>query len=307
MNKIIVGIAACLASGLFITGTTWGAPLRVLTTTEDLAAITREVGGSLVEVESLTRGAQNPHYLDARPSLILKASRADLLILIGMELESGWVPSLLVGARNRNIQPGSTGYLDLSSEIEPLDVPVTVDRSQGDVHPSGNPHYWLDPENGKIMARVIGQRLIELIPSETDTIRRRVDSFHRRLDEALSGWLSRMQPFFGRKIVTYHNSWAYFVRRFRLQVVGHMEPKPGIPPSPAHLNSLITNMKREDVRVVLMEPYFSPAIPELLSRETGAQVLTLPPSVGGQEGIKTYVDLFDHLTEQLASAFGKGT
>ncbi len=307
MNKIIVGIAACLASGLFITGTTWGAPLRVLTTTEDLAAITREVGGSLVEVESLTRGAQNPHYLDARPSLILKASRADLLILIGMELESGWVPSLLVGARNRNIQPGSTGYLDLSSEIEPLDVPVTVDRSQGDVHPSGNPHYWLDPENGKIMARVIGQRLIELIPSETDTIRRRVDSFHRRLDEALSGWLSRMQPFFGRKIVTYHNSWAYFVRRFRLQVVGHMEPKPGIPPSPAHLNSLITNMKREDVRVVLMEPYFSPAIPELLSRETGAKVLTLPPSVGGQEGIKTYVDLFDHLTEQLASAFGKGT
>jgi ABC-type Zn uptake system ZnuABC Zn-binding protein ZnuA len=293
---------------LFLINTVWAAPLHVVTTTEDLAAIVREVGGSMVEVESLTHGSQDPHFLEARPSLILKASKADLFIQIGLGLEVGWAPSVLVSARNPVIQPGTPGYLEASINIEPLEVPTgVVERSQGDVHPFGNPHYWLDPDNGRFISRSIAERLAQLRPASTGIILENQKSFEQRLGEKISEWARRMIPYEGEKVVTYHRSWSYLARRFGLNVVGYVEPKPGIPPSPAHIQQLITLMKKEGVKVIVMEPYFSRSIPDLLSRETGATVLVLPPSVGSAEGVDTYFDLFDYLVTQLTAVLSKGT
>ena len=301
-------VTAVLIGSLLFVNPTWAAPLRVVTTTEDLAAIVREVGGPLVEVESQTRGTQDPHFLEARPSLILKASRADLFIEIGLGLEVGWVPAVLVAARNPAIQPGASGYLDVSRDIKPLEIPsAPVDRSQGDVHPLGNPHYWLDPENGKVISREIARSLMSLLPDRSQVIEQNQKEFARRLDEAMARWKDRMKPYEAAKVVTYHNSWTYFARRFGLDVVGYVEPKPGVAPSPAHLNQLIALMKQEKAKLIIMEPYFGRSTPDLLSRETGAKVLVLPPSVGGVEGIKTYFDLFDYLADQLTTALSKGS
>lgn len=304
MNRIMV----CLIAMLLINGPAWASPLRVVTTTEDLAAIARELGGPLVEVESLTRGLQDPHFLEARPSLMLKTSRANLFIQVGLGLEAGWAPALLVGARNPGIQPGTSGHLDASRDIKALEIPSgPVDRSQGDVHAFGNPHYWLDPENGRIISQNIARSLIGLLPDRSQIIDQNQKAFAHSLDVASIRWKTRMKPYEGAKVVTYHNSWTYFARRFGLDVVGYVEPKPGIPPSPAHINQLMTLMKQEKVRLIVMEPYFSRSIPELLSRETGAKVLVLPPSVGGAEGVKTYMDLFDHLIGRLIAVFSEGS
>jgi zinc/manganese transport system substrate-binding protein len=299
MKKILM----CLLAVFLLNDVALAASLRVVATTEDLAAIAREVGGPLVAVESLTRGTQDPHFLEARPSMILKASRANLFIEMGAELEMGWAPSLLIGARNPAIQPGAPGFLDVSNHIELLDVPTgRVDRSQGDVHPSGNPHYQLDPENGKIIAQSIAKRLEVLLPNQSGRISQNLKEFNRKLDEAITRWKSQIKPYEGTKVVTYHKSWSYFARRFGLDVVGYVEPKPGIPPSPAHIHQLIALMKQENARLIIMEPYFSRSIPDLLARETGAKVLVLPPSVGGTEDVKTYFDLFGYLISQLTTS-----
>ncbi|HEX9759229.1 MAG TPA: metal ABC transporter substrate-binding protein [Nitrospiria bacterium] len=289
-------------------GLVWGASLKVVTTTEDLAAIAREVGGNLVTVESITHGAQDPHFLEARPSQMLKASKADLFIQIGLDLEVGWVPPLLVGARNPKIQPGASGYLDTSNAITPLEVmTVPVDRSRGDVHPFGNPHYWLDPENGKMISKTISQRMSQMIPEQAMTFQKNQKNFEIHLNEAISKWKEKLKPYQGTKIVTYHNSWSYFAKRFGLDVVAFVEPKPGIPPSPVHVNSLIPLMKTENVKLIIMEPYFNRSIPNLLARETGATVVVLPPSVGGEKGVKTYKDLFDHLVGKITTSLSKGS
>lgn len=288
-------------------GQAGAAPLQVVTTTEDLAAIAREIGGPLVKVESLTRGSQDPHFLEARPSLILKTSQADLFIQVGLDLEVGWVPALLVGARNPKIQPGAFGFIDASRPIQALDIPSgVVDRSQGDIHPFGNPHYWLDPENGIIISKNMAQGLIALLPKQSQAIGQNQKGFMRNLNEAMAQWKIRMKPYEGAKVITYHQSWTYFTRRFGLDVVGYVEPKPGIPPSPTHIHQMMTLIKKERVRVIIVEPHFSRSIPDLLSRETGAKVLVLPQSVGGAEGIQTYFDLFNHLTRQLAGALSEG-
>ncbi|MEW6324742.1 MAG: metal ABC transporter substrate-binding protein [Nitrospirota bacterium] len=295
-----------MVSVLMFQGAAWAAPLRVVTTTEDLAAIAREVGGPSVQAESLAKGSQDPHFLEARPSLILKAARADLFVQAGMELEAGWVGPLLVSARNPAIQPGMPGYLDASQAITPLEVPSgPIDRSEGDVHPSGNPHYWLDPENGKLVASALADRFERLLPEQAAQIETQREDFVKRLDAAIARWKQSMAPYKGAKVVTYHRSWSYFARAFGLDVAGYMEPKPGIPPSPAHLNQLILLMKQQRIGLIIMEPYFSRSAPELLVRETGAQLLVLPPSVGA-EGVRTYLELFETLVDQLTTALGKG-
>ncbi len=283
-----------------------GAPLKIVTTTEDLASIAREVGGSSVEVQSLTRGTQDPHHLEARPSLILKASNADLFIEMGAELEIGWAPALLVAARNPAIQPGAPGFLDTSAGIEMLEVPTgRVDRSEGDVHPMGNPHYHLDPENGRRITDAIAEKLAALRPAQAAQFDANRKAFVQRLDHAIARWTAAMQPYRGARIVTYHKSWSYFTHRFGLQVAGYVEPKPGIPPTPTHLQQLIPLMKQERVTLILMEPYFSHDVPDLLARETGAAVLVLPPSVGGAEGVTDYIGLFDYLVGRLSAALAR--
>ncbi len=279
------------------------APIKVVTTTEDLAAIAREVGGDRVDVAFLAKGVQDPHFLEAKPSLMLKLSRADLFVQVGLELEQGWVPPLLLGARNGKIQSGAPGFVDASRGITPLEVPAgPIDRSAGDVHLQGNPHLWLDPMNGKQIARNIAEGLKRVDPKGKELYDRNLTQFSERIDTALPRWQARMKPFEGAKVITYHNSWPYFLKRFGLAAAGYIEPKPGIPSSTSHLRELIELIPQEKVKVLLMEPYFSDQAPKFLAEKTGAKVVVLPPSVSASTGINDYFELFDHLTNRLAEA-----
>jgi ABC-type Zn uptake system ZnuABC Zn-binding protein ZnuA len=276
--------------------------LRVVTTTTDLKALVEEIGGDLVETASLVPGYQNPHAVEGKPSLILKLQQADLLVKVGLDLET-WLPPLIDNARNPKIAPGAPGHLDASQGSEILEVPKErVDRSLGDIHLYGNPHYWLDPLNGKRMADSIAGRLKQLDPVHAARYEAARQVFHHRLDAAMKRWERALAPYRGAKIVTYHSSWPNFAKRFGLEVAGFIEPKPGIPPSPAHLQALIRQMKQERIRIVLMEPYFSDRIPRQVARETGAELVVLSPSVGGEAGVKGYLDLFDHHVKRLAAA-----
>jgi zinc/manganese transport system substrate-binding protein len=280
--------------------------LTVMTTTEDLAAIAREVGGDRITVESIARGYQDPHFVEAKPSFILKLQKADLLIAVGRELEIGWLPPLVTQSRNRKIQPGAEGYLDASARARILDIPTgQVTRAMGDVHPQGNPHYWLDPENGKSIAREIAEKLSQLQPNDRASFDQRAKDFSARIDAAGKRWLAMMAPFKGTKVVTYHRSFSNFAERFGLDVIGYVEPRPGIPPTPQHTLDLMTEMKRQNVKLVLVEPYFDLKTPNAIGRDTGAQVLVMPPSVGGVKEASDYVKLFDYDINLLIEALKK--
>jgi zinc/manganese transport system substrate-binding protein len=298
--------AACL-SALVVLGPAprvWAqGPLTVVTSTEDLASIAAEVGGDRLLVEAIAKGYQDPHFVEAKPSFILKLQRADALIVVGRELEVGWLPPLIQQSRNRRIQPGSIGYLDASLQARILDIPQgQITRAMGDVHPLGNPHYWLDPENGRIIATAIAARLSEIRPPDKTLFTDRAADFVRRLDAAGKRWQEMIAPYKGTKVVTYHRSYTNFAERFGLDVVGYVEPRPGIPPSPQHTLNLITEMKRQNVRLVLVEPYFDLKTPKAIGRASGAQVLVLPPSVGGAKEITDYFKLFDHNVGLLVNA-----
>lgn len=280
--------------------------LRVVTTIEDLAALTREIAGDRARVEAIARGYQNPHYVQAKPSFILKLNRADLLILVGLQLEIGWLPPLITQSRNPRVQIHAPGYLDVSQHAEILEIPrVQITRAMGDVHPLGNPHYWLDPENGRRIARAILAKLTELRPDDADYFQQRFEDFSRRLSEAEKRWDERMAPYRGRKVVTYHNSWPNFVHRFGLQVVGYVEPKPGIPPTPRHTLALINYMRANNIKLILVEPYFDLKTPRAVARRTGAEVVVLLPSVGGEKEITGYFKLFDYDVDLLRKAFDR--
>jgi zinc/manganese transport system substrate-binding protein len=279
------------------------AALRVVATTEDLAALTREVGGDRVEVEALARGYQDPHFVEPKPSFILKLHRADLLVVVGRELEVGWLPALTRQSRNKEIQPGARGYLDTSLTARILEIPTgQITRAMGDVHPQGNPHFWLDPANGRRVAAALRDKLSELSRSDADHFAKRYADFDRRLAEAEKRWDAAMTPYRGLQVVTYHRSWPNFCERFGLEVVGYVEPRPGIPPSPGHTLDLVQEIREKNVKLLIVEPYFDLKTPNKVARETGAKVLVLFPSVGGEEDIKTYIDLFDRDIEVLTDA-----
>jgi zinc/manganese transport system substrate-binding protein len=282
--------------------------LNVVTSTEDLAAIATEVGGDRISVESIARGYQDPHFVEAKPSFILKMQKADLLIVVGRELEIGWLPPLITQSRNAKVQVGGSGYLDASMQARILDLPTgQVTRAMGDVHPLGNPHYWLDPENGKLIAKSIAAKLEELRPNDKATFEQRLADFTSRLDAAEKRWLAQLAPYKGVKVVTYHRSYPNFAERFGLDVIGYVEPRPGIPPTPQHTLDLIGEMKRQNVKVVMVEPYFDLKTPNSIGRETGAQVLVVPPSVGGVKEITDYFKLFDYDVNLLANALKQVT
>lgn len=277
--------------------------MNVIATTEDLASIAREVGGDRIAIESIAKGYQDPHFVEAKPSFILKLQRADLLVVVGRELEIGWLPPLIQQSRNAKIQPGANGYLDASQEARILDIPQgQVTRAMGDVHPLGNPHYWLDPENGKIIARAIANKLSQLRPNDKAYFDRRLADFNGRLDVAVRRWAATMAPYRGVKVVTYHRSYSNFAERFGLDIIGYVEPRPGIPPTPQHTLDLINEMKRQNVKIVIVEPYFDLKTPNAIGRETGAAVLVLPPSVGGIKEITDYFKLFDYDINLLVNA-----
>ena len=278
------------------------AAIKVVTTTEDLAALVAEIGGDKVTVESIAKGYQDPHFVEAKPSFIIKLHSADLLVVVGRELEIAWLPPLITQSRNAAIQPGGRGYLDASQNVRILDLPTgQITRAMGDVHPSGNPHYWLDPNNGRIVAKSIQTKLTEMSRGEAAYFAQRYDDFDKRLAEAEKRWKAAMAPYKGLKVVTYHRSWPNFADAFGLDVIGYVEPKPGIPPSPAHTLDLQQEMKQKNVKILLVEPYFDLKTPNAIGRETGARVVVLLPSVGGVKEASSYIQLFDYDVNLLVS------
>src|SRR5437660_1016241 len=278
--------------------------LNVVTSTTDLAALTEEVGGDKVNVESIAKGYQDPHFVEAKPSFLLKLRQADLLIAVGLQLEIGWLPPLITQSGNPRIQVAATGYLDASQFSEILEIPQgTVTRAEGDVHPLGNPHYWLDPDNGRRIARGIANKLADMDTADGAFFQQRFQDFEKRLLAAEQKWDAEMKPYRGRKVVTYHRSLPNFAKHFGLDVIGYVEPRPGIPPTPTHTLELIQLMTRENCKVVLVEPYFDLKTPQAIGRETGAQVVVYLPSVGGEKGVDDYFKLFDYDISLLIKAF----
>lgn len=320
-------------------------PLRVFTTTPDLADLAREVGGDRVHATSMVNGREDPHFSDARPSFIRELSQADLFIVIGLELEVGYVPLLLQNARNGRVLPGGSGFLDASRAVTPLlDANVAtagvVDRSMGDVHARGNPHYLLDPVRGFDVARLIAAKLGELKPGEAAYFQSRLDAFRGRLAAllvgaalaakydafklaqlaeqgglaafleqqgdraALGGWYAAALPRQGTKVVDDHQMWLYFVRRFGFVVVDHLEPKPGIPPTTTHLREVIERMKADDVKVVLASPYYDPRHAQFVSEATGAKVVEMCHQVGSRDDCASYLDMTAHNVSAVTAVLG---
>jgi zinc/manganese transport system substrate-binding protein len=279
------------------------AAINAMASTEDLADLTRQVGGDKVKVEGIARGYQDPHFVEAKPSFILKLAHTDLLVVVGRELEIGWLPPLIQQSRNAKIQVGADGYLDASLSAKILEIPTgQITRAMGDVHPLGNPHYWLDPDNGRRIAKTIADKLSRMSPGDATYFASRYADFDKRLAEAEKRWDAMMAPYKGVKVVTYHRSWPNFADRFGLDVIGYVEPRPGIPPSPSHTLELIAEMKRQNVKILLVEPYFDLKTPNSIGRETGARVLVMTPSVGGEKEITDYFKLFDYDIDLLVKA-----
>jgi zinc/manganese transport system substrate-binding protein len=306
MHKANCRFVSLIVAGLMFVfqGIAAAKKLNVVTATTDMAALAQEVGGDRVNVESIAKGYQDPHFVEAKPSFLLKLRQADLLITVGLQLEIGWLPPLITQSGNPRVQVGAGGYLDASQFAEILEIPQgVVTRAMGDVHPLGNPHYWLDPDNGRRVARGIAGKLGELDPADSSYFQERFQDFDKRLTAAEQKWDAEMAPYHGRKLVTYHNSFTNFAKHFHLEVIGYVEPRPGIPPTPSHTIELIGLMKRENCKLVLVEPYFDLKTPNSIGSSTGAKVVVYLPSVGGEKQVTNYFELFDYDIDLLKKAF----
>ena len=270
------------------------ASIRIVTTTQDLAALAEAVGGEYVDVQSLTPGSSDPHFAVAKPSMIRKVFRADLLLIIGADMEIGWLPPLLQSARNARVQPGNPGHLNLASVVPLLGkLSAPVSRALGDVHAKGNPHYWLNPRNGVHMAQAIAARLGELDPDHAAYYEGRSQSFAQTLDVKLLGWREALAYLEGRPVIAYHTSFVYLAEAFGFRIVDEVEPKPGIAPSAASLSALLKRIKADDIGVLIMEPYYERRSARYLNEQTGIHIAVLPQSVGARQGIDSYFELFD--------------
>jgi zinc/manganese transport system substrate-binding protein len=282
------------------------AKLNVVATTPDLASIAREVGGDKVDITTLARPTEDPHFVDAKPGFIVKLNRADALIEGGAELEIGWLPPLLAGARNSRIESTAPGRIRCNEGITMLEVPERLDRSAGDIHAAGNPHFVVDPENAKIIAAHIADALGRIDSANAEAYAANAKKFIATLDARLVDWRAKLAPFKGAPLVAYHNSWLYFARCYGLKLDLFLEPKPGIPPSPAHLAEVITRMKADHARVVIVDPYLNRKTAETVARETGATVVDVAQFPGGVKGTEGgYIALQDYLVNAIAAAMGK--
>jgi len=273
-------------------------PVAIVTTTADIAAIVKAIGGDRVAVESIAKGYQDPHFVEAKPSYIRVVNRARMLFNVGLELEVGWLPLLIQGGRNPSLV-----VVDLSQGISVLEKPSgPVSRAQGDVHSLGNPHYWLDPRNGVIMARRVAQELKTIAAADAAMFDQNLKSFESEITTKRKRWEEQMAPFRGVELVTYHKEWEYLIKWLGLAVVGYVEDKPGIPPSPRHLEELVQTMQQRKVKALLASSYTNPNIPKSIAEKTGAKLVMLASSVGGEESIRNYGDLFDSIVGKLAGA-----
>ncbi len=275
--------------------------IHVVTTTQDTRSITEIIGGNKVDVFAIATGYQNPHFVDPKPSYIIKLSNADLFVTLGLDLETGWSPSLLSSSRNPKIQKGSSGYVDASIGVQLMQVPSSINRAEGDIHIFGNPHYWLDPINGKQIARNICNGLEKISPENKIYFEANLKTFDETIDQKLKGWNAQMTKYKGTKVIAYHNEWCYFENRFGLQIVDFLEPKPGIPPTPSQLVKIIGEVKSNSIKVIISSPYFTTSSSDVVAKQTGAKVLTLATSVGAFDSVKNYYDVFDYNIAQLVS------
>lgn len=335
---LVLGLAVAWPMEASVQGQETG-PLKVCASVPELGSLVREIGGNQVSVVVFAKGTENPHFVEAKPSLIKELSQADLYIQIGLELEVGWAPVLLQNASNGKVLPGARGFLEASSVINPMEVPSgIIDRSMGDVHPYGNPHLLTDPLNGLKVAALIRDKLSELRPGQKQYFQERYQAFRQKMatamvgeklarkydfeklailyehgklldflktqhDEALlGGWLGQMQPYFGTKAVADHNIWPYFGRRFGIVEAGFMEPVPGVPPTTKHLTELIKQMQEQKIKLILASPFFDQRHIQFVASQTGAKVAEMAHQVGARPGTGDYLSLTDYNVRQLVSA-----
>jgi zinc/manganese transport system substrate-binding protein len=285
-------------------GSSTSAQIKVVATTPDLASVAREIGGDRVSVVALAKPTEDPHYVDAKPSHIVTLNRADALIEGGAELELGWLPPLLENSRNSRISAGAPGRIVASEGIRLLEVPTSFDRSKGDVHSLGNPHFMIDPVNVKIIARNIASHFAQIDPKNAATYNGNLGRFNTKLDTKFAEWQRTLAPYRGARIVTYHKDFVYLAQRFGLTIVDELEPKPGIAPSPAHLAQVIGKMKAANAKVILVQPFQNRKTAETVARQTGATVLDLAQQPGAARNTNTYFDLMDYMVSTLASGLG---
>jgi zinc/manganese transport system substrate-binding protein len=284
-----------------------GAKLNIVASTPDFGSIARVIAGDRADVTTLARPTEDPHFVDAKPSFIVKLNHADVLVEGGAELEIGWLPALLDQSRNQKLAPGAPGHVACAQGIQLLDVPATLDRSKGDVHAAGNPHYMIDPVNARAAAVKIADALCAADPKSADTYRSNLKAFTDQLDAKLGEWEKTLAPFKGRSVVAYHDSWVYFARRFGLRIDLFLEPKPGVPPTPAHLAEVILRMKQEHIGVIIVEPYLNRKTAETVARNTGATVVDLTQFPGGVKGSGDgYIAMMDYVVNTLAKALSEG-
>src|SRR6266436_5493926 len=295
--KTILRFFAALSSAVIALPAT--AALNVFTCEPEWAALAEELGGDRVSVYSATTGLQDPHRIEARPSLIARARNADLLICSGAELEVGWLPLLLTQSGNDRIQPGSPGFLEASQYVVRLEIPKVIDRALGDIHPSGNPHIHLDPRNIAKVAEVLTGRLVEIDHANTEQYKTRADSFAKRWQSATEGWATRAAALKGIPVVVYHKDMSYFINWSGMREAGALEPKPGIHPTPSHLAELVERMQRNPAKVIVYSPYNNPRAAEFLSERTKIPDVMLPFTVGGTEKAKDLFGLFDDTIDRL--------
>ena len=287
-----------------VTGSAAAAQIRVVATTPDLASVAREIGGDKVSVVALAKPTEDPHYVDAKPSHIVTLNRADALIEGGAELELGWLPPLLENSRNSKISAGAPGRIVASDGVKMLEIPTSFDRSKGDVHSLGNPHFMIDPVTVRIVARNIASHFAQIDPKNAATYNGNLSRFNTKLDAKYAEWQKQLAPYRGARIVTYHKDFVYFADRFGLNIVDELEPKPGIAPSPAHLAQVIGKMKAGNAKVILVQPFQNRKTAETVARQTGATVLDTPEQPGAANNTNTYFDMMDNLVGTLAKGLG---
>jgi zinc/manganese transport system substrate-binding protein len=303
MKRMLVWLIVALVALMLAIAPGAARKLRVVATTNDLKWAVEQIGGKNVEVVALMHPLQNPHTVQPRPSFIVQLNRADLLVRIGLDYEETWLPPLVEESRNPKIRRGGVGDVDASIGIPLLEIPQgRVTREQGEVHIFGNPHYWLDPENMKIIARNIANGLRRIDPANADEYERNLKRLERLMDDLLDETLKLAAPLRGEKFVAYHTTWSYLANRYGFRIIGYLEPKPGIPPSASHLADLIVRMRQEKVKVIIKEPFYENRIPNMVAQRTGAKVVEICPTVGGEPDTETYPKLLRHILTKLVNA-----
>jgi zinc/manganese transport system substrate-binding protein len=302
-------VTVLIVAGLILAGGSpagW-AKLNVVATTPDLASVAQAIGSEHIELTTLAKPTEDPHFVDAKPSFIVKLNHADVLIEGGAELEIGWLPALLDQSRNARIAPGAPGHIACAQGIQLLEVPSALDRSRGDIHAAGNPHYMVDPVNAKIVAQHIADVFCSLDEKSAAVYRANVKRFTEEIDNKLSGWEKKFEPLKGQQVAAYHNSWIYFGNRFGLKIDIFLEPKPGVPPTPTHLAEVILKMRTDKVHVVLVDPYLNRRTAEAVASKTGATVVDVAQFPGGVRGTESgYIALLDYLVNSISGALAKG-